>query len=176
MSDKVHPSQVVFLMDDSVRAIRAVYEEVDEAPKQSPRMAYGEVDNRPLKLKGYMFKTMRADLVKGDLITVPTNTRHGFTVCKIVSVEVEPDLDATTDIKWVVDKVETSNYFLLLAQEAKVAAVVRDAAKREQRMALKESLQGLKDSDMQAISGMLGKDVNVPETEILEAEEGPAST
>lgn len=172
MAKDVHPSLLVFLLDDRVRGVRAVYEKLDQedlyrAGARAEPMAYGdEAEKRAAKLKGYLFKTVDPSLAVGDLVVVPTDTRHGFTVCKIVEVDVEPDMTLTTEVKWIVNKIDVSNYFDVLESEKSIKQKVADRALAEQRRKLKETLLG----DFEGAAGMtlaLSLDADIAEAQVI---------
>lgn len=91
-------STAVMLINPNIRAIKAIYEpdSVDLA---------GKVVRAGQR---YIFKTLDPSIIKGDLIVVPTTTRHGFTVVKVEEVDVEIDFEASIELKWIVDKVSVA--------------------------------------------------------------------
>lgn len=46
------------------------------------------VSYQPEDMKGYIFKTTIKDIHIDDLVVVPTGTRWGFTVCKVIDIDV----------------------------------------------------------------------------------------
>lgn len=119
-------STVVFLVSPSVRAVSVSYETKEE--KTSGRQFY-------------TFKTFDASIKKDDLVIVPTDTRHKFTVVKVEEVDIDIDLDdATTQFKWIAGKVDLSGYADTLAQEAAAVEKIKSAEKRKKREDLKKSL------------------------------------
>lgn len=79
------------------------------------------------------FKTMNKDLGVGDLVVVPTDTRHRFTVAKVEAVDIDVDFDAGFQMKWVVDPVNQAGYDSVLTQEAKAIEIMKSAEKRAKR-------------------------------------------
>ena len=163
MTSAVHKSLLVFLLDDSVKAIRAVYEKVNEpaAAAEMP-MAYGQADPETSpKLRGYLFKTHTSDHKVGDLLVVPTDTRHGFTVVKVVEVDAEPDMNAQSDVKWIVGKVDTATYFDIRAQEAEIIDKVAKSELKAQRDKLRETLLGADSERFEGMKLAIGQDVEI---------------
>lgn len=100
-------STTVFLVDNSVRAVKAQYEEG------------GKIET---------FKTFDHGIVKGDLLVVESGTRHGFTTVKVTEANVTVDIDdPTTIVKWVVCKVDLNDHKQILEQEEVAIDKVRQA-------------------------------------------------
>ena len=111
----------VFLINDKVRAIRAVYEATEGASSS-------------------IFKTLDQSLKKDDLIVVPTNTRHKMTICKVIDVDLDIDFDSPQPIEWVVAVVDKAAYAVLLEQEAQAVQVIKSAEVRKKREDLKAAM------------------------------------
>lgn len=124
-------STAAFLLDDSVRAIVAGYD-VD---------AVGNVTET------HIFKTVDQDISVGDLVIVPTSTRHNFTIVKVTEVDVDPEFEGGGNIKWVAGKVDVSRLDLLKKKEAEAISAIKQAKKRKERQALKETLLADYDGD-----------------------------
>ena len=114
-------STAVFLINDSTRAILATYEEGDNAPRT-------------------MFKTFDTDIDVGDLIVVPTKTRHGMTVCKVVETDVDVDFNSNVPVDWLISKVDTTEYDDVVRSEKDALKTIRSAEVRREREKLKEAL------------------------------------
>lgn len=81
------------------RAIVCVYEE-DAEKKPATRAT---------------FKTFDASIQVGDLVIVPTGTRHGMTVVRVVEVDYKVDYENLSErIRWIVQKVDAWDYHNLL--------------------------------------------------------------
>ena len=111
----------VFLINNTVRAVMCNYE--PDAPD-----------------KKVMFKTLDPAIKVGDLVIVPTKTRHGMTVSKVVEVDVDVDFDSGTQVGWLVCKVEQASYEATLAQEAQAISVITSAEKTKKRNELAAAL------------------------------------
>lgn len=114
---------VIFLINKHVRCVVATYEE--------------EVTT---KIKRTPFKTFDKDIQIGDFVVVPTNTRHGMTVCKIVECDVDVDFDATEPMAWIVRKIDRSEYDRVLAEEADAVQKIRSAEAQKKRGELRDAL------------------------------------
>lgn len=117
-------STAVFLLNPSCRAIMATYE-LDTAGKLAPRT---------------MFKTFDTDIKLGDIVNVVSSTRHGFTVVRVVDVDVEPDFNSTEKVEWIVGKVNIAKHESLVAQELQFHIMIQSAEKRKKRDELRAAL------------------------------------
>lgn len=117
----MNKTTAVFLINPNVRALRATYEN-----KQ------GE--------EGEVFKTFDTDIKVDDLIVVETSTRHGMTVVKVVETDVDVDVEAQTVVRWVVGKVDTAPYQMLIKQEEDALKKIQAAELRQKRERLREAL------------------------------------
>lgn len=114
-------STAIFLISDQVRAVLATYENEDNAPKT-------------------MFKTLDPNIKVDDFVTVPTSTRHKMTVCKVVEVDVEPDLETSREMEWIVGVVGTANFDDIKSQEGDAIARIKSAEKTRKRKELRDAL------------------------------------
>ena len=114
-------STAIFLISDVVRAVEATYESHDDAPRT-------------------VFKTMDPSIKVDDFVVVPTTTRHEMTVCKIVAVDVEIDLDSGVTLDWVVGTVDRVDFEAIKKQEADAIATIKSAEKHRKREELREAL------------------------------------
>jgi hypothetical protein len=141
----MHDSRKVFLLEDEPRCIKAKYEPDVNTQKPS---------------KGYDFKTFDETIQVDDFIVVPTDTRYGMTVVKVVEVDVEPDLDTDLYMHWVIDKVDRSVFENLLASEEGFIDAARAAERKRKKKQLKEDL--LADVDTTTLK-LAGPAVEAPE-------------
>lgn len=114
-------SLALLLINNAARAVRCTYEK-DKHAKQD------------------MFKTLDPEIQVDDLVVVTTSTRHGFTVVKVVEVDVDVDFDDTTEIKWISHRLDMAPFDHLLEQEKTAIAAIRSAEKRKKRDDLRQSL------------------------------------
>ena len=122
----------IFLINRNVRAVAAIYEAGDTAPRT-------------------LFKTLRADLQLGDLCVVPTNTRHNFTVVKLVDLDVDVDFDSQVPMAWIVAKIDQTEHDKIVGQEQAAVAAIKSAEMRKKRDLLRESLLADKLEEIKAL-------------------------
>lgn len=112
-------SRIVFLINDTVRAVMAKYEDGAAAE---------------------MFKTFDPTLAVGDLAVVESTTRHNMTVVKVTAVEVDVNFDASTPLKWIVQKIDKPAFDVVLAQEGQAVAAVQAAELRRKKEELRRTM------------------------------------
>lgn len=123
----MNPTAAIFIVSDKARAMRCQY--------------VGDNDSkREAEVAGYTFKTLDASLKKGDIVVVPTGTRHGFTCVKIVENDVPIDTQGTVQYKWIVGKVDLAYYEKVLDMESNIMEKVRIATVAKQRRELRADL------------------------------------
>lgn len=120
----------VFLISDSCRLIACAYE-VDEKGNAKDG-------------KTCSFKTFDPAIAKGDLVIVPTGTRVGFTVVKVIEVdtqgEINFDRDDGIDYKWIVGKFDRSLYDEGVAKERTLLEAVATAERNKKREEMRKAL------------------------------------
>jgi predicted Mrr-cat superfamily restriction endonuclease len=120
MSSNFNPSHAVFLVPGSdARAMLVEYEE--GTPKK-------------------VFKTFDQEIGEGDFVVVPTSTRCGMTVVKVVEPDCDFDLSSSTEMDWIVCKVDRDGYEEILNREAGLIKAVRQADKRRRMAELGNAL------------------------------------
>ena len=137
-------STAVFLINDDVRAVAAIYEPDDEA--------------RNGAAKRTVFKTLDQTIDVDDIVIVESGTRHGYTIVKVVEVDVDLDLESSAKVEWVVGTVDLEDHQRLLAQEKKATDQIRRSellAKRRRMRAnlLAEQEESLKALELSTING-----------------------
>jgi hypothetical protein len=112
-------SLIVFLINDTVRAIKGRYED-------------GGAETT--------FKTFDQTIQVDDFVVVQSGTRHGLTVVKVSAVDVDVDLEGSPEIVWAVQKVDMASFAVTLDQERKAISAVQAAEKARKREELRRSL------------------------------------
>jgi hypothetical protein len=116
-------SLLVFLINDKVRAVECCYDpDQEKAGKKT------------------VFKTMNEDIKVGDFVVVPTDTRYGYTVVKVVNVDIEPDLDSSAQMNWIIDPVGLAHHEQLLKDEKEAIDKARAAQKTQRRNELRAAV------------------------------------
>lgn len=146
-------STLIFLVNEDVRAIAVTYEEIDLS-KDTTKMKYNPeyLSKGRLPSGAVIFKTMDPKIKMNDFVIVPTNTRHGMTVCKVVAVDVEIDFQSAEECHWIVGTVDTNEFERLRQQEDEMIARVKAARVNDERKKLAASLlANLGDADIKSI-------------------------
>jgi hypothetical protein len=114
-------STIVFLINDSVRAVQGVYEDIHGA-------------------KPEVFKTLDPSVSVDDLIVVQSTTRHEMTVVKVTEVDVEIDLDTEAKIKWVVQRIDQGGFSKIIEQENEAISAVHSAERKRKKDELRKAV------------------------------------
>lgn len=114
-------STAIFLINKGARAIKATYEADEKATRE-------------------LFKTLDPTIKEGDLVVVETNTRHNMTVCKVVEVDVDFDIESSTPVRWIISKVDQAAYDSLKVHEDNAIKAIKSAELRRKREELAKSL------------------------------------
>lgn len=117
-------STAIFLVNKAVRPVRVSYDPDIKA------------HNNPDKL----FKTLDESLKKGDMVVVPTNTRHGMTVCKVEEIDFRVNFDTHTQYDWIIGRVDVPAYESIIAQEKQVIDRIGKAEENRKRAELAAAL------------------------------------
>lgn len=125
-------SMAIFLISEDVRAVMVTYEEGEDAPRT-------------------MYKTFDKSIKVGDYVTVPTNTRHKMTVCKVADVDIEPDVENETNVEWIIGMVDRANFEDISKQEDEAIRKIKSAEKRRKRAELRESLLADAEDDLKSL-------------------------
>lgn len=100
-----------------------------------------ETDGKGNGVKPFtIFKTFDADIKAGDYVVVPTETRHGMTVCRVEGVDVEIDFDDKTPVNWIVGKISKEAYAQALDKETKLIEYMKKAENRKKREDIKKNV------------------------------------
>lgn len=146
-------STAIFLINDDVRAIAVTYEKID-LTKDTTQMKY-----QPAYLSGgklpdgaVVFKTFDQSIQVNDYVIVPTDTRHGMTVCQVVAADIEVDFESDKDCHWIVGKVDTTDFERVRQEEEKAIIKIKEAQVGKRRNQLARDLLGTMDAeDVKAI-------------------------
>lgn len=125
-------STLIFLYDKRVKAIKAAYLTDDD-----PQVVKAGLKKAPET----MFKTYE-DFQVGDLIVVPSDTRHRMTVVKVTALNVQDEIefDSSVQVPWVVSKVDVDGYNQNRSRDENARTAIRRAEKIKREDELKERL------------------------------------
>lgn len=134
-------STAIFLINKDVRAIAVTYEKID-LTKDTTQMKY-----QPAYLSGgrlpdgaVVFKTMDQTVKVDDFVIVPTDTRHGMTVCKVVATDIEVDIESDKECHWIVGTVDTKPFEDLRQMEEQAIIALKRAEVDKKREAMRQDL------------------------------------
>ena len=125
-------SRAIFLISDEVRAVNVTYEDTENASRT-------------------MYKTLDQNLKVDDYVVVPTTTRHGMTVCKVVEVDVDPEIESPAKMGWILDTVDKRMGDDIKRQEEEAMEKIKSAEKRRKRAELRESLLADAEDEVKAL-------------------------
>lgn len=109
----------------------------DSRPTAKRYMAPGNYTQTP---QGYTYKAKKSlKLQPGDAVVVPSARGLGIKIGLVHSVQEVPDidLDAPFEYKWIVDKVDTTEYDKTLTEERQFMQLAQEAERQHQREILK---------------------------------------
>lgn len=132
----MHGSMKVFLLDDAPICVKVNYD---------PDKTHGQTD--------YHFKTWEKDIKVDDFVVIPTNTRHGYTVGKVTEVDVEPDLEANYEMKWVVSIINVPAYIAMAEKEKEFISIANRAEREAKKKQLREQMSDTFDPSVKLIEG-----------------------
>lgn len=124
-------SLIVFLINDSARAIKGQYED-------------GGVKT--------LFKTFDATINVDDFAVVESSTRHELTVVKVTEVDVDINFDTEKNVKWVVQKIDMPPYKTVLTQEREAISAVQAAERARKKEELRATMFANHETKIKALS------------------------
>ena len=125
-------SRAIFLISDQCRAVLVTYEAKDYADKT-------------------MFKTLDPAIKVDDYVVVPTDTRHKMTVCKVAAVDVDPALEDSRQLEWIVGTVDRASFVDIAAQERDAIEKIKAAETRRKRAELRKTLLADAEEEVKAL-------------------------
>lgn len=135
--DAMNYSTAVFLINQNCRAIACTYDKDEASGKAAPRT---------------IFKTFNPAIKVDDFVVIPTGTRHNMTVVKVVEVDVEPDLDSSVEMQWIIGVIDASGFNDTLTKEADAIAKIKSAQKLKKRKELADAmLADMPDTDVKLL-------------------------
>lgn len=128
----------IMLVNEGIRPVRVEYD-----PDNFK-------NNNPTKL----FKTLDLTIKKDDLVIVPTHTRHGFTIAKVVEIDFAVDFSDPSPWGWIGGKFDKATYDQVLQIEDGVKHRVAKAQENKMRKELAEAA-GLGEVDFSDVQRLL---------------------
>lgn len=131
-------STAVMLFNPNIRAIKIIYDDIEDKPHQ----------------EHYTFKSLDPKIEKGDLVVIPTDTRHKYTVAKVSEVDVDVDIESNTQLQWIVSRLDTQANDAVLTEEGKWIEQMKAAEKRKKREEIKKNMQEMyadTDGDLESL-------------------------
>ncbi|MDX2318315.1 MAG: hypothetical protein QNK44_07920 [Hyphomicrobiaceae bacterium] len=138
-------SRAIFLISDEVRAVEVTYESHEGAPRT-------------------VFKTLDQDIKVDDFVVVPTDSRHNMTVCKVMAVDIEPDLESEKDMKWIIGVVNRSDFEDISSQEGDAITKIKAAERRRKSDELRKTMLAGAEEDLKALPIYTAKDDKTTES------------
>ena len=114
-------SLAIFLINKHARAIKASYEAEDDAHCDT-------------------FKTLDQTIKVGDYVNVETDSRHNMSVFKVREVDIQPDLQSSKQMKWIVGCIDRANFQTIKRQAADAISAIQDAQREKQRRELADAM------------------------------------
>jgi len=135
-TSKINYSHAMFLLADMVakvagrrpRAVACTYEDIKITDDMTKLMKHNPayLSGGSLPNGAVIFKTMDQDIKVGDFVVVPTDTRHGMTVNKVVAVDCEVNFESEVPVHWIVGTVNPHDYENLRQLEDQIITKLKD--------------------------------------------------
>jgi hypothetical protein len=150
-------SSAVMLINQNIRAVKVSY---DLNAQGTPQGLYA-------------FKTLDQTIDIGDIVIVPTTTRHNFTCVRVEEIDIDVDFESPTIWNWIVGRPDMAAYDNILNEEKKWIDTLKAAEKRRKREELKKSMfdlyenpetdfNGLAITNMTGSAPAIGEDATAP--------------
>ncbi len=115
----------IFLIRSDIRAVKVSYDVHGDGKGVEPFI---------------MFKTADPSVAVGEYVVIPTDTRHGMTVCRVEEVDCEVDYSSKVPVGWLVGVVDRTVYDTILKHEDEAVTKIKSAEKRRMQDELKAKL------------------------------------
>lgn len=135
------------LFDESVRPVRVEYDPDNKYNNQGAMKR--------------LFKTIDAGLKKDDLVVVPTTTRHGFTIAKVIEIDFIVDFSSSEEWDWVGQRFDKATYDNVVLTENGIRQKVAKAEENKMRSEMLATL-GMQKTDVGDLRSMLKANSETP--------------
>lgn len=119
-------TMIVFLANDTVRALKVAYENPDE-------WAVGTVPTQTVK-------TFDPAIKVGDYVNIVSEARHKISVAKVMEADVTVDFGSNEKVHWVIGVIDPSVHAEIVAQEAELLEAVQEAKLVEEKAKYRKTM------------------------------------
>lgn len=126
-------STAVFFINDKLRAVKCRYDPTS-----------GQHND-------IVFKTLDPSIKVDDLVVVPTGSRVGFTVVKVLETDVSVDFDSPTPMDWIACRIDVENHKARLKMEEEAINLMKAKEFEKRRKEILETTFGDGASDLKAL-------------------------
>lgn len=138
----------VFLINPALRALKVSYLPRPDKNDEFADFTESAFDKKHVKT----YKTLDPNIKEGDFVVVPTETRHGMTVGKVIEVDVPVDYDSPIEMKWVIDRVNHKKYEKIVTDEAEYIKKMRMSEEEAKKKELRDKMQAFSDGQLSAMA------------------------
>jgi hypothetical protein len=125
----MNKSTAIFLARDDIRCMSVAYDISGHDHK-------GKAIPKDIK----SFKTADPSIKEDDLVLIPTDSRWGFTVGKVVAADLHVDYDSNEQMRWIVAQVDVTSYEAMLKAEGEMIDIVSEADRGHRREELRAKI------------------------------------
>lgn len=129
----VNYSTAVFFINDKLRAVKCRYD---------PDAGHH---------KDTVYKTLDPSIKVDDFVVIPTGTRVGFTVVKVIEVDVAVDFDSAEQMGWIACKIDVENHKARLKMEEEAINLMKAKEFEKRRKEILETTFGDGAGDLKAL-------------------------
>lgn len=137
-------STAVFLISDDVRAIGVTFDQ-------------GNHDR--IEEKQYVYKTCNQEICVGDHVIVPVGAFDEYKVAIVRSVDADVNYKSDIQYKWIVSKLDLTEYFSLKESEQRAIQEVKRIERRSKREQLRKDLMEFGGDEIADVKFLITSDV-----------------
>lgn len=125
----MNKSTAIFLARNDIRCVSVAYDTKGFDHKGKPI---------PADIKS--FKTDNPNVQPDMLVLIPTDNRWGFTVGKVIEVDLHVDYDSPEQMRWIAGVVDTAAYEAMVQAEREMIDIVAEADRGHRREELRQKI------------------------------------